>query len=116
MVTTRSKTKKENSPLLKSKNEQKQDETKSTSVGVEEDEEPTSTIERKLREKKPLPDVKYLLEHGDPDSPPPTLKETMTFMLALLVTFVLSLIMWHFLFLKDAGPGEKKNWSGRDEM
>jgi hypothetical protein len=33
----------------------------------------------------------------------------------LLIVFVGSLIAWHFLFLKDSGPGQAKNW-GRDEM
>jgi hypothetical protein len=83
-----------------------------TNEDEEEKEEPNnSTIDKKLREKKPLPGVKFLLEHGDPDSPPPTFKETVTFMAALFITFVGSLIVWHFLFLKDAGPGQKKDWS-----
>ncbi len=34
-----------------------------------------------------------------------------SFMAALFITFVGSLIVWHFLFLKDAGPGQKKDWS-----
>lgn len=82
---------------------------------TEDDNNPTSTIEKKLREKKQLPSVKYLLEHGDPDSPPPTLKDTIQLMVALTVTFVASLILWHFLFLKGSAPGKAKNW-GRDEI
>jgi len=83
---------------------------------VIEDEKPQSTIEKKLREKKQLPSVKYLLEHGDPDSPPPTLKDTIQFMLALTVTFVGSLIVWHFLFLKDSTPGKARSSYRGDEM
>lgn len=84
----------------------------------QEDEKPPSTIEMKLREKKPLPSVKYLLEHGDPDSPPPTFKDTLQLMLALTVTFIGSLILWHYLFLRDSTSGSTMNGSTntRDEM
>jgi hypothetical protein len=80
-----------------------------------EDEEPISTIEKKLREKKPMPSVQYLLEHGDPNAPPLSFKDTVQLFGGLLIVFVGSLIAWHFLFLKDSGPGQAKNW-GRDEM
>ena len=80
----------------------------------QEEEEPTnSTIEKKLREKKPLPDVKFLLEHGDPDAPPPSFKETALLLTALFVAFIVSFIFWHFAFLKDSGPGVKKDWNQR---
>lgn len=74
-----------------------------------------SVIEKKLRKKKPLPDVKFLLQHGDPDAGPQSAAQTAALFFSLFVTFVVSLIVWHFLFLKDAGPGQKKNW-GKDEM
>jgi hypothetical protein len=83
----------------------------------QEEEKPPSTIEMKLREKKQLPSVKYLLEHGDPDSPPPTLKDTVQLMLALTATFIGSLIVWHYLFLRDSTSGKTMDGTtGRDEM
>jgi hypothetical protein len=63
-----------------------------------------------------MPSVQYLLEHGDPNAPPLSFKYTVQLFGGLLIVFIIgSLIAWHFLFLKDSGPGRAKNW-GRDEM
>mmetsp|Transcript_3759 Transcript_3759/g.5757 ORF Transcript_3759/g.5757 Transcript_3759/m.5757 type:complete len:115 (-) Transcript_3759:172-516(-) len=114
MVATRSSSKKGPKDLVKPNVEKKENDETSAQPSTEE-EENTSTIEQKLREKKPLPSVRFLLEHGDPNSPPPSFQDTMQLFLGLLVAFVLSLVAWHFLFLKGSGPGQAKNW-GKDEM
>lgn len=117
MVATRSSSKKGPKDLVKPNVEkQGKDETSAQPTTEEEEEEEiTSTIEQKLREKKPLPSVKFLLTHGDPDAPPPSTQETLQMFGGLLLAFLLSLIAWHFLFLKGSGPGQAKNW-GKDEM
>jgi len=117
MVATRSSSNTEPKELVKPNVEKEgTDETiAQPATEEEEEEEITSTIEMKLREKKPLPSVKFLLTHGNPDAPPPTPKETLQLFGGLLLAFVLSLIAWHFLFLKGSGPGQAKSW-GKDEM
>lgn len=125
MVSTRSSKKAE--PKEPEKREEKADDkAKEDSSHPEiEKEETKSTIELKLREKKPLPDVKYLLQYGDPDAPPQSAKETFILFGSLFVCFVLSFFAWHFLFLKDAEPGKKMDLNrfmkqgaalNRDEM
>mmetsp|Transcript_6278 Transcript_6278/g.9253 ORF Transcript_6278/g.9253 Transcript_6278/m.9253 type:complete len:108 (-) Transcript_6278:734-1057(-) len=76
-----------------------------------EDEEPPSTIEKKLREKPALPSVRYLLEHGDPTSAPESASDSLAFLGGLFLTFLFSFVVWHFLFLRgDSMVGQKKNW------
>jgi hypothetical protein len=119
MVTTRLSAKKQenlakDTPAEQTEDKKNDDANEPAPAPDQEEEEPNnSTIEKKLREKKPLPDVKFLLEHGDPDAPPPSFKETALFLTALFVAFVVSFIFWHFVFLKDAEPGMKKDWNQR---
>lgn len=125
MVSTRSSKKAEPKEPEK-RGEKADDKAKEDSSHPEiEKEETKSTIELKLREKKPLPDVKYLLQYGDPDAPPQSAKETFILFGSLFVCFVLSFFAWHFLFLKDAEPGKKMDLNrfmkqgaalNRDEM
>ncbi len=113
MTTTRSTKKKTDTPETKGEKPLKEN---ADAVSKEEEKEEAdrpSTIELKLRKKKPLPSLNYLLEHGarDPDAPPETFLESLVLPGLLLLTFVLSFAAWHFLFLKDSGPGQKKSWS-----
>lgn len=107
MVTTRSaaqKGKEETPP-------KKEEEVKKNQSGDEaEEEEVTSTIEKKLREKKPLPSVGFLLQHGakDPDAPKETFLQSLVLPSLLLLTFIVSFVAWHFMFLKNSGPVQKK--------
>lgn len=125
MVSTRSSKMAETKEIEKKEEKADDKATKDDSHPEIEKEETKSTIELKLREKKPLPDVKYLLQHGDPDAPPQSAKETFILFGSLFVCFVLSFIAWHFLFLQDAEPGKKMDLNrfmkqgaalNRDEM
>eukprot|EP01083_Nonionella_stella_P298931 1014467_1 len=83
-----------------------------------EEEEITSTIEQKLRKKKPLPSVAHLLQHGakDPNAPRETFLQSLVLPGLLLLTFIVSGVAWHFMFLKDSAPVQRKNWSRPTEL
>mmetsp|Transcript_4089 Transcript_4089/g.6031 ORF Transcript_4089/g.6031 Transcript_4089/m.6031 type:complete len:116 (-) Transcript_4089:314-661(-) len=115
MVTTRSATQKATEEAPPKKNE----EIDNTQGGDEaEEEEITSTIEQKLRKKKPLPSVGHLLQHGakDPNAPPESFLQSLFLPSLLLLTFIVSGVVWHFMFLKDSGPVQRKNWSRPTEL
>jgi len=116
MANTRSSAKTPEVPPSESK---KEEEPAVVVVEEEEDEAAKSTIEQKLRLKKPLPSVNHLLVFGDEEGSPESFRDTARFFAFMFLTFVLSLVAWHFLFLEGSKGGQKKNWSNRgthDEM
>jgi hypothetical protein len=68
--------------------------------GKKEGKEEEDTIEirgKKFREKKPLPDIKYLLAYGDPETAhlPKTWCEIIGYPVALAAVFAISLLIFH---------------------
>jgi len=107
--------------------------TKSTKKGKEksvekeekEEEETTKTkIPPGYKEKPELPSVAYLLQHGarDPNEPRDTFLESLVLPGALLLTFVLSLVLFHWYMggfqgaMTDGGASFKQKFGRKTEF
>lgn len=68
---------------------------------------------KKFRERKPLPDVKYLLAHGDPETAhlPKTWCEIIGYPVALALVFAISLLIFHHA-PHDLAPRKKYTLPG----
>jgi hypothetical protein len=69
---------------------------------------------KKFREKKPLPDIKYLLAHGDPETAhlPKTWCEIIGYPMALAAVFAISLLIFHHAPHHLAPRGKKYTLPG----